>query len=411
LRQVRLSGYIVDEKVKIARRYLEPTAKASMGLSDEHVRLDDSALTALIQGYCREAGVRNLQKHVEKICRKVALKVVRATQPPPDEAEVEPTGDAAADAPTVATAEAPPASTDGLSLDAELRAAVGMSTTATAAAESGAAAEPEPEPEAPPPPPPFETIVIGEGELSDYVGKPTFTSERFYDGDQPAGVVTGLAWTSMGGAVLYIETQPVGLRHLRRGAAADDDAASADGGSGSGGGGGPSIVRTGQLGDVMKESSSIAHTYARSFLGGLGGSNTFLEEAALHMHVPEGATPKDGPSAGVTMVTSLLSLAMDRPARADLAMTGELSLTGRVLPIGGVKEKTIAARRAGVRHIIFPKANERDFAELPDILKEGVTPHFAATYDDVYRIAFGTDEEVERLVAERATQQAAAAAE
>jgi len=126
------------------------------------------------------------------------------------------------------------------------------------------------------------------------------------------------------------------------------------------------------------------------------------------MHVPEGATPKDGPSAGITMVTSLLSLAMGTPARSDLAMTGELSLTGRVLPIGGVKEKVIAARRAGVRHVIFPKANERDYAELPTNLTEELTPHFAHAYDDVYRVAFGTDEELARLAQEAAARKASA---
>merc|ERR1712146_690909 len=116
-------------------------------------------------------------------------------------------------------------------------------------------------------------------------------------------------------------------------------------------------------------------------------------------------TPKDGPSAGITMVTSLHSLTMDQPARNDLAMTGELSLTGRVLPIGGVKEKTIAARRAGVTHVVFPKANERDYAELPAILKEGVTPHFAQHYDEVYRVAFGSDELMDRLATEWQQQQ------
>merc|ERR1719149_95215 len=147
------------------------------------------------------------------------------------------------------------------------------------------------------------------------------------------------------------------------------------------------MIRTGQLGEVMKESSTIAHTFARYYLGEIDPGNSFLEESPLHLHVPEGATPKDGPSAGVTMVTSLLSLAMGKACRDDVAMTGELSLTGRVLPIGGVKEKTIAARRAGVKHIIFPKANERDYAELPDILKEGIHAHFTHTYDDVYKVA------------------------
>jgi len=128
--------------------------------------------------------------------------------------------------------------------------------------------------------------------------------------------------------------------------------------------------------------------------------NSFLEDATLHLHVPEGATPKDGPSAGITMVTSLLSLAMDKPARSDLAMTGELSLTGRVLPIGGVKEKTIAARRAGVRHIVFPKANQRDYDELPEILKEGLTAHFATNYQHVYDVAFADDSQLDKMASE-----------
>ena len=168
------------------------------------------------------------------------------------------------------------------------------------------------------------------------------------------------------------------------------------------------MIRTGQLGDVMKESTTIAHTFARSYLDLVDHGNSYLEKAPLHMHVPEGATPKDGPSAGITMVTSLLSLAMDRPARSDLAMTGELSLTGRVLPIGGVKEKTIAARRAGVKHIIFPKANERDYAELPEAVKDGITAHFAQTYDDVYKVAFATDDELP-VSAKEAVVDAAAA--
>ena len=373
-----------------------------MGLQEEHMKIEDSAMTSLIQGYCREAGVRNLQKHVEKICRKVALKVVRTTGwggGKPAEAEV-------------TEAKAAEADDSGLSMDAELRDAWGFKA---AAAESKPPSEP-PAAAADTPaeadtPEPFDTIVIGADELSDYVGKPTFTSERLYD-VPPAGVVTGLAWTSMGGAVLYIETQPVGTRHISRmsNRTIGSEGEGGDDAAGSKGGGGASVTRTGQLGDVMKESSVIAHTFARTYLAGLDADNTFLEEAHVHLHVPEGATPKDGPSAGVTMVTSLLSLAMDRPARADLAMTGELSLTGRVLPIGGVKEKTIAARRAGVRHIVFPKQNERDYAELPDILKEGVTPHFAHTYDDVYRVAFGTDDELAALAAAKKESDATPAA-
>ena len=418
---LRLACHTQNEKVQIARKYLEPTAREAMGLQEHHLRLEDSALESLIQGYCRESGVRNLQKHVEKICRKVALKVVRAGESlAGTRAEGEATPEADVTGPTTPTvtvtvttaAVAEPET----KFDHELREAAGAakatiggaatpadaeasstsststSTSTSTSSTSSTAAEAAKS---------FETIVIGADQLHEYVGKATFTSERFYEGRNPAGVVTGLAWTSMGGAVLYIETAAVGTSsHLRRrggsgsggggGEGSGSDSGSGSGGEGGGGGGG-GIRTTGQLGDVMKESCTIAHTFARSFLSASDPANTFLEEAKLHIHVPEGATPKDGPSAGITIVTSLLSLAMEKPARSDLAMTGELSLTGRVLPIGGVKEKTIAARRAGVRHVVFPKANERDFAELPEILKEGLTAHFASSYDEVYRIAFAED--------------------
>ena len=416
---LRLACHTQNEKVQIARKYLEPTAREAMGLQEHHLRLEDSALESLIQGYCRESGVRNLQKHVEKICRKVALKVVRAGESlAGTRAEGEATPEADVTGPTTPTVTVTTAAVaePETKFDHELREAAGAakatiggaatpadaeasstsststSTSTSTSSTSSTAAEAAKS---------FETIVIGADQLHEYVGKATFTSERFYEGRNPAGVVTGLAWTSMGGAVLYIETAAVGTSsHLRRrggsgsggggGEGSGSDSGSGSGGEGGGGGGG-GIRTTGQLGDVMKESCTIAHTFARSFLSASDPANTFLEEAKLHIHVPEGATPKDGPSAGITIVTSLLSLAMEKPARSDLAMTGELSLTGRVLPIGGVKEKTIAARRAGVRHVVFPKANERDFAELPEILKEGLTAHFASSYDEVYRIAFAED--------------------
>merc|ERR1712046_387630 len=141
-------------------------------------------------------------------------------------------------------------------------------------------------------------------------------------------------------------------------------------------------------GEVMKESSAIAHKYAGHFLKQIDKENKFLDTATLHMHIPEGATPKDGPSAGVTMTTSLLSLALSQPVRSDLAMTGELTLTGKVLPVGGIKEKTIAAKRSGVTTILLPAANRKDFEELQDHVKENVEVHFVDTYQDVYDIAF-----------------------
>lgn len=180
----------------------------------------------------------------------------------------------------------------------------------------------------------------------------------------------GLAWTSLGGSTLYIETS------LKEQLSSDDAK------------GQPSMEVTGQLGDVMKESSHIAYTFAKGFIAREDPKNDFFKRAAIHLHVPEGATPKDGPSAGCTIITALLSLATNKPVRQNLAMTGEVSLTGKVLPVGGIKEKTIAARRADVDCIILPEGNRKDFADLPEFVKQGLEVHFVSNYNDVYKIAF-----------------------
>ena len=149
------------------------------------------------------------------------------------------------------------------------------------------------------------------------------------------------------------------------------------------------LKTTGQLGNVMKESTQIAYTVARARLAEqTDGTNHFFDVTDIHMHVPEGATPKDGPSAGVTMVTSMLSLAMEKPVRSDVAMTGGISLTGKVLPVGGIKEKIMAARRAGIKCVVLPAANQRDFEEIPEYLKEDLEVHYAEDYETVYNVAF-----------------------
>jgi Lon-like ATP-dependent protease len=215
-------------------------------------------------------------------------------------------------------------------------------------------------------------IVVDAGaELIEYVGQPPFQTDRIYD-QTPPGVVTGLAWTSMGGSTLYIECTAI---HQN----GEDNKK------------GGSLTTTGQLGDVMKESASIAHTFARSFLAKRFPGNTFFDDKALHIHVPAGATPKDGPSAGCTMITGMVSLATDRPVKPNLAMTGEVTLTGIVMPIGGVKEKTIAARRSGVTTILFPEGNRKDWDELSDDIKEGLEVHFVSTYDEVYKHALSAE--------------------
>ncbi len=205
-------------------------------------------------------------------------------------------------------------------------------------------------------------VIVSEKNLSTYIGKPIFTSDRYYKVN-PVGVATGLAWTSLGGATLYIETVKYPAEKTE-------------------------MKLTGQAGDVMKESSQIAWTYAHSFTAKISPDLPFFEKSQIHIHIPEGATPKDGPSAGITMVTSLLSLLLNKPIRENLGMTGELTLTGRVLPIGGLKEKLIAARRSKLNVLIFPKENLRDYDELPEYLKKGLEVHFVDYYEEVFKIAF-----------------------
>lgn len=295
---LRLSGYILEEKMAIAEKYLIPRNRKSMGLKASHVSFTKMSIKDIINGYAREAGVRNLENYVKKILRKVAHQIV---------------------------------------IEQEKK---------TKKEEEKA----------------LKKISISEKNLSDYLGKPVFTSDRFYD-RTPIGVCMGLAWTSMGGATLYIEAMKVPSEKTE-------------------------MKLTGQAGDVMKESSQIAWSYLHARLEQYAPGFAFFEKTQVHVHIPEGATPKDGPSAGVTMVTALLSLLLQEPVLADLGMTGELTLTGKVLPIGGVREKFIAGKRSGLKTLIFPKDNQRDYDELPSYIKKGMKVFFVSHYDEVYRVAF-----------------------
>lgn len=207
-----------------------------------------------------------------------------------------------------------------------------------------------------------EKVVIHKQDLESYLGKPIFTADEMFE--NIPGVVTGLAWTSMGGATLEVEATAVLSKSK-------------------------GFKQTGQLGAVMVESAEIAYSYVMAHLEHYGAQADFFDCRFVHLHVPAGATPKDGPSAGVTMATALLSMILNRPVKKRMAMTGELTLTGQVLPIGGVKEKVIAARRVGCKTLIFPEANRNDFDELPDYLKKGFTIQFASCYEDVFKHAFG----------------------
>ena len=295
---MRLSGYIMQEKIAIAKKYLIPRNRKQMGLKASNVNFTTEGLRTVIEGYARESGVRGLEKQIKKILRKVAVQVVkdmkkRKRRHPHEEESV---------------------------------------------------------------------YRINKHTVEDYLGKPEFTSDRFYK-ENPIGVSTGLAWTALGGATLYIEAIKV---------AADKT----------------EMKLTGQAGDVMKESAQIAWSYLHSALHKYAPGFTFFEKAQVHIHIPEGATPKDGPSAGITMVTALLSLLLDTPVLEDLGMTGEITLTGRVLPIGGMKEKVVAAKRSGLKTVIFPKENLRDYDKLPEYIKQGLTFHFVEHFDEVFSIAF-----------------------
>jgi len=288
---IKLPGYILQEKVQIAKKYLIPRQIKAHGLKKSEVNISDEALRRMIDEYAREAGVRSLEKSIAKIMRQVTLRQSETGQ---------------------------------------------------------------------------KRFSITKNNLEKYLGNPVFTTEKLYTKKMP-GVSLGLAWTSMGGTTMYVEASAVKSKES-------------------------GFKQTGQLGKVMEESSEIAYSYIRSLLceqpGGEDGIAKYFKDNFIHLHVPAGATPKDGPSAGVTMALALYSLAMNKPVRQDLAMTGELTLTGKVLPIGGVREKTIAARRVGVYNLIFPKDNEKDFDELPDYLKKGIKPHFVDYFDDVLNVAY-----------------------
>ena len=282
---IRLSGYITEEKLAIAKRHLWPKQLEKAGVPKARLSISDAALRTVIEGYAREAGVRQLEKQLGKLVRKSVVKLL-------DDPEAK--------------------------------------------------------------------IRIGAKDLEQALGMPVFRNERVLAG---TGVITGLAWTSMGGATLPIEATRI--HTLNRG-----------------------FKLTGQLGEVMKESAEIAYSYVSSHLKQFGGDPIFFDQAFVHLHVPEGATPKDGPSAGITMASALLSLARNQAPKKGVAMTGELTLTGQVLPIGGVREKVIAARRQKIHELILPEANRGSYEELPDYLKEGITVHFAKRYSDVAKVLF-----------------------
>jgi ATP-dependent Lon protease len=280
---IRLSGYITEEKIEIARNHLLPKALARGGLRDIHLKISDAALRLIIEAYAREAGVRKLEKQLQKIMRKTVVRLL---------------------------------------------------------------------------PDPKSRVRVTVRNLAEFLGKPEFRGEARLTG---VGVVTGLAWTALGGAILAVEATCI--HEQRRG-----------------------FKQTGQLGDVMKESSEIAYSFIAANIGKFGGERDYFDNRFIHLHVPEGATPKDGPSAGITMATALLLLARGLEIERHLAMTGELTLTGTVLPVGGIKEKMIAAKRQGIHRLILPDGNRGDFEELPEQIRAGLQVDFVSKYRQVANI-------------------------
>ena len=282
---IYLSGYTSEEKLGIAKKYLLPKQLDEHGLTKKVLSITDSGLMLLISQYTREAGVRNLEREIANLCRKVAKKIAEGSQ---------------------------------------------------------------------------RKFNIVAGNLQSFLGVPKYLPEEEMEEDE-VGVSTGLAWTEAGGDIIYIEaTTMMGKGHL---------------------------TLTGQLGDVMKESAQAALSYIRSRAKTLGIKEDVFSKVDIHIHVPAGAIPKDGPSAGITIATALASVLTGRPVNKNIAMTGEVTLRGRVLPIGGLKEKTLAAKRMGINKVVVPKRNKKDLEEIPKYIKKDMEFVFADTMDQVLRVA------------------------
>ena len=293
---IELDGYTQLEKLDIAKKHLIPKKLADHGLSTEQLAVDDTVLAAIISGWTREAGVRQLQREVTKLCRALALRVARQEDRDDKKAEALHVDDVA--------------------------------------------------------------------QLRDLIGKQRFFDERAERMTLP-GVAVGLAWTPVGGDILFIESS----RMPGKGA----------------------ITLTGQLGDVMKESATAAMTFVRSNATDLGIDRAFLAESDVHLHIPAGAIPKDGPSAGVTMFTALVSLLSGRRVKSDLAMTGEATLRGKILPVGGIKSKVLAAHRAGITTILLPQQNGRDIDDIPEEVRKDLTIHLVSEMREVLDLALERD--------------------
>jgi ATP-dependent Lon protease len=336
---IRLSGYTELEKLEIAKRFLVPKQLKENGVNEEQVLFQEEGLQTLITSYTREAGVRNLEREIGNLCRKVARKVVEAQVPAGEEITAQP-AEVIEDEAATPVAE----DTGGPERDAALP-----------VKKSRKKAKKEE-----PPLVAIERVTINPPTISDMLGPAKFR-DMDLDKQNEVGATTGLAWTEVGGSILTTEATVMEGRGK--------------------------LTTTGKLGDVMQESAQAAMSYVRSRAQYLGLPKDFYRHLDIHVHVPEGAIPKDGPSAGITIATSICSALTGIPVRCDMAMTGEITVRGRVLPIGGLKEKLLAAHRQGIREVVLPKENERDLVDIPENIRKEMKLHFTFSMDEVLRLA------------------------
>jgi ATP-dependent Lon protease len=322
---IRLSGYTELEKLEISKRFLVPKQLEANGIKADQLEFEDEGLRSLIHGYTREAGVRNLEREIGNVCRKVARSLVMSM--PTEVAEEEQPkpkkkGRKRAEVVDIETKEAP----------------------VVAAA----------------PLPDFKKAIVTPANLAEYLGPAKFR-DTVWDKKNEIGATTGLAWTEVGGSILTTEVSILEGRGK--------------------------LTTTGKLGDVMQESAQAAMSYVRSRAHELGLPRDFYRHIDIHVHVPEGAIPKDGPSAGITLATSISSALAKIPVKGNIAMTGEITLRGKVLAIGGLKEKLLAAHRYGITEAILPKENEKDLVDIPDVVKKEMKLHFVEHMDEVLKLA------------------------
>jgi ATP-dependent Lon protease len=313
LELLRLPGYTEEEKIGIARRHLVPKQIKEHGLPAGHVRFSKKALSLIIRDYTRENGLRNLEREIANVCRKVAREIAETTK------------------------------------------IADTTTLSKPKSKQKAKAKPKTKP--------LKVRTVDEADIRGFLGPERFYREVAERTSEP-GVATGLAWTPVGGEVLFVEATRMD--------------------------GSKSFTVTGQVGDVMRESAMAALSCVRSRADRLGIEAEVFATSDIHIHVPAGAVPKDGPSAGITMAVALVSLLTGRPVRPDVAMTGEITLRGKVLPVGGIKEKVLAARRAGVKSVVLPEKNSTDLEEIDATLRKELRFHFVSTIDDVLRHVFAS---------------------